>query len=131
MSAASEWLNEQFKKWSDAVGAEMNTSAFARYLGVPQPSLTRWLNGGPIRGDNILKLALKLGPEIYDVLGEKRPPNFSDSKSTYDRDREFLDYLLSVLSLQHREQLLNFGRFLSEQENSASENKDNPARSRP
>lgn len=70
----NDWLNAQFMKWQ---GDHRRTiTEFAAYLGVKQPALTMWLKDkNPSRPDykNAIKLAAKLGPEVYEVLGMIRP----------------------------------------------------------
>ena len=73
-SKFSDWLNECFLDWEKQQGKRQTVSAFARYLGVPQSSLSSWMAGAYIpSGENLLLLATKLGVEIYDTLGILRP----------------------------------------------------------
>lgn len=68
------WLMEKFVEWEKKQSRRQSYSAFARYLGVKQPTLTRWLAGdNPPDGDNLRIVAEKLGYEIYDILGIERP----------------------------------------------------------
>lgn len=70
MENFSGWLNEKFLEWEKSKGSRQNYSAYARYLGVKQPTLTRWLNDdNPPEGENLSKLADKYGVEVFDVLG--------------------------------------------------------------
>ena len=71
----SSWMMEKFKEWEqDQPRGRSSFTAFARYLGVKQPSLTRWMAGdNPPDAGNIQKLSEKLGPEIYEILGFARP----------------------------------------------------------
>lgn len=74
-SKFSEWLNERFLEWEQQQGKRQTVSAFARYLDVPQSSLSSWMAGAYVpSGENLLVLASKLGSEIYDTLGVLRPP---------------------------------------------------------
>ena len=71
----ANWLNDQFLKWEIAQGKRQTISAFARYLGVPQSSLSSWMAGAyEPSGENLLKIAQKLGREIYEILGIESPP---------------------------------------------------------
>ncbi len=54
------YLNDQFRAWEKSTGRKQTVSAFARWLGIKQPTLNR-------------SLARKLGPKIYDVAGHPRP----------------------------------------------------------
>jgi transcriptional regulator with XRE-family HTH domain len=74
-SKFSQWLNERFLEWEKQQGKRQTVSAFARYLDVPQSSLSSWMAGAYVpSGENLLLLATKLGAEIYDTLGISRPP---------------------------------------------------------
>jgi transcriptional regulator with XRE-family HTH domain len=74
MASAKDWLNQKFLEWEKAQGRKQSYYAFARYLEVSQSGLGQWMTGGgsPSGGD-LLNIASKLGPEIYDVLGLPRP----------------------------------------------------------
>jgi len=74
MASAKDWLNQKFLEWERAQGRKQSYYAFARYLEVSQSGLGQWMNGsGTPSGDDLLNIANKLGPEIYDVLGLPRP----------------------------------------------------------
>lgn len=95
----SDWINAKFIEWC---GKKRRTiTEFAQYLGVGQPSLSKWMNKKGVMPDpkSITKLAEKIGPEVYDVLGLVRPGESSipfDSLPTdfrrrlADADRELL-----------------------------------------
>lgn len=86
------WLFEKFSEWEKSTGRRQTYSAFAKYLGVTQPSLSQWLAGNyPPQGDNLRKIAEKCGTEIYELLGLGVPPDL-------ERDRR-----LSQLSPELRE----------------------------
>lgn len=47
---------------------------FADYLGVSKSTVSTWWNETRIpEGENILKIAMKLGIEVFDVLDIERP----------------------------------------------------------
>ena len=70
----SAWLTQQFRDWEAKSSRKQNVSAFARYLGVRQPSLNRWMQGdNPPDEGNIKILAQKLGDEVYDIINLPRP----------------------------------------------------------
>lgn|SRR5574337_836790 len=69
----STWLLDKFREWERSTGRKQTEMEFARYLSVTQPSLARWMAGDHLpTGGNIRKLADKLGPEIYYILGFPR-----------------------------------------------------------
>jgi len=73
--AAASWLNTRFLEWEKEQGKRQTISAFAKFLGVPQPSLSNWMAGvHEPSGDSLFKIATKLGREIYDLLGIENPP---------------------------------------------------------
>ena len=69
----SDWINAKFMDWC---GKRRRTvTEFADYLGVKQPSVSKWMKKGGPTPDmaSTLKLAARFGPEVYDVLGLVRP----------------------------------------------------------
>ena len=72
MNTFSIWLNECFLQWQKERGKRKTIVEWAEWLGVEQPTLSRWLNGSnKPRGASVTRLALKLGTEVYEVLGVK------------------------------------------------------------
>lgn len=77
------WLNQQFLDWERKEGKRKTATAFAQYLGIPQSSLSSWMSSAyPPSGENVQKIAERLGYEIYDILGIDRPP-LADSRLAY------------------------------------------------
>ena len=74
MATVKDWLNQKFVEWEKMQGGRQSFYAFARYLEVSQSGLGQWMTGsGTPGGDDLLSIASKLGPEIYDVIGLPRP----------------------------------------------------------
>ncbi len=74
MATCKEWLIQKFQDWEQAQGRSQSYYAFARFLGVSQSDLVLWMEGTATpKGDDVLALADKLGPEIYDTLQMVRP----------------------------------------------------------
>ena len=74
MATVKDWLNKKFVDWEKTQGGKQSFYAFARYLEVSQSGLGQWMTGnGTPGGDDLLSIANKLGPEIYDVIGLPRP----------------------------------------------------------
>lgn len=74
MATVKDWLNQKFIEWEKAEGRRQSYYAFARFLGVSQSGLGQWMAGsGSPSGGDLLVIADKLGPEIYDLLGLPRP----------------------------------------------------------
>lgn len=69
-----QWLIDKFLEWQAQSGEIKSQREFADYLGVGNTSLSNWISGYRLpTGENIARLASKLGPEIYDQLGLARP----------------------------------------------------------
>jgi hypothetical protein len=74
MATLKEWFNQKFSEWEKTQARSQSYYTFARYLEVPQSGLSQWMTGGSVpSGEDLLNIASKLGPEIYDVLGLPRP----------------------------------------------------------
>lgn len=74
MATVKDWLNQKFVEWERSQGGRQSYYAFARFLGVSQSGLGSWMTGGSVPGgDDLIALADKLGPEVYEVLGLPRP----------------------------------------------------------
>jgi len=69
----SDWLNQQFLKWEQGRGRRATVTEFAHHLGITQQSLSSYMSGAyQPRGANLGKIAARLGPEIYDLVGTPR-----------------------------------------------------------
>lgn len=69
-----QFLEVKYLEWQRESGGRKTVLEFANYLGVKQQTVSNWWNGERLpQGENIHKLALKLGMEVYDVLGLDRP----------------------------------------------------------
>lgn len=74
MATVKNWLNQKFAEWEKAQGQRQSYYAFARYLEVSQSGLAQWMTGNSVPGgDDLINIAGKLGPEIYEILGLPRP----------------------------------------------------------
>ena len=74
MANLKDWLNEKFTDWEKEQGQRQSYYAFARYLEVSQSALAQWMMGSSVpTGEDLLSIASKLGPEVYDALGAPRP----------------------------------------------------------
>lgn len=76
MTKLSEWLTKQYNDWEKAQGKPQSYYSFARFLDVPHSNLTLWISGHALpEGDDLVKLANRLGMEVYDILIKPRPSN--------------------------------------------------------
>lgn len=68
------WLEQKYLEWQGERGKRATLAQFADYLGLSAPLLSHYLNGlrKPTK-DNIRKIAQRLGPEVYDILGLQHP----------------------------------------------------------
>lgn len=70
----ASWLEKKYIEWMSQEGKRKTLSAFGEYLDISQSQLTRYMAGQINPSDeNILKIATRLGPEVYFVLGLIRP----------------------------------------------------------
>lgn len=111
-----EFLFKKFLTWQDQEGQRRTVTEWAKYLDVPQASLSSWMSGVYFpKGSNLGKLAAKLGPEIYDILGMTRPRDYGDLspkkrellerlESASDEDvRKVIEMLKEAVEEQHRQ----------------------------
>lgn len=69
-----QFLENKYLDWQKETGGRKTVQEFANFLGVHQSTVSTWWNGDRLpQGENIVKLSLKLGLEVYDVLGLERP----------------------------------------------------------
>jgi transcriptional regulator with XRE-family HTH domain len=74
MATVKDWLEQKFLEWEKAQGRKQSYYAFAHYLEVSQSGLNQWMTGSSTpSGGDLLNIANKLGPEIYEILGLPRP----------------------------------------------------------
>lgn len=70
----SQFLEMKFLEWQRQEGGRRTVKEFAAYIGVSQSTISMWWNEGrKPEGENLLKLAIKLGMEVYDILEKPRP----------------------------------------------------------
>lgn len=70
----SQWLFHKYLDWQAELGQRKSVTAFAAYVGVSQPQMTAYLKGAYLpKGENLGKMAVVLGVEVYDVMGIPRP----------------------------------------------------------
>ncbi len=72
-----DWLMNRYLNWQINTKSRYKThSAFADHLGVKKEDVLNWLNyaSEPQDGELLMKLADKLGPDLYKHL-QKQPPN--------------------------------------------------------
>lgn len=87
MKEVVEFLYRGFLKYQNDLGKPVKAKEFAQFLDVPPTSFSNWTNGKAVpSGENLRKVASKLGYEIYDILGEERP----------DPDSGFSDFPVSL-----------------------------------
>ena len=70
----SRFLELKFLEWQQREGGRKTVKEFAAYIGVSQSTISTWWNEDrKPEGENLRKLAEKLGIEVYDILGMPRP----------------------------------------------------------
>ena len=69
-----EWFEQKYAEWEQTQPTRQSYYNFARYLDVAHTVVTQWVGGvGLPSGDDLAKLAAKLGNEVYTVLGVSSP----------------------------------------------------------
>ncbi len=69
MKTLPEWLEQKFQDWEKSEGSHQTYYTFARYLDVGHSTLTLWISGTAApQGDDLARVASKLGAEIYEIL---------------------------------------------------------------
>lgn len=82
------WLDRKFLAWQLERGERLLLKDFADWLGISNHLLSHYMNGRNVpTGENVRKLADKLGLEVYDLLGLARPPDDATWQFFRDLDR--------------------------------------------
>lgn len=89
-----DWINKKFVEWRG--NTRRGVSDYAEYIGVPQPTISSWLNGvKPRSPHNIEKLFLIYKDEIFDngIVRPKEslyslPPNIHRNLMNAQREIE-------------------------------------------
>lgn len=70
----AQFLEMKYLEWQKQEGGRKTVKEFAAYIGVSQSTISNWWNDDrKPEGENLQKLAAKLGIEVYDILGVPRP----------------------------------------------------------
>ncbi len=74
MKTLPDWLEQKFLEWEKAEGGRQTYYSFARFLDVGHSTLTLWMSGSAVpQGEDLTRVASKLGPEVYDILNTAPP----------------------------------------------------------
>ncbi len=97
----ANWMENKFIDWIAQTGQRHTVTEFAEWLDIARPVVSRYLSGDRIpSGHNVDKIAYRLGPEIYDLLGLQRPdPLLQRVQSQWDLltedEREEIDQIVN------------------------------------
>lgn len=94
------WFSQRYHDWEWSTPGRGGITGFARYLGIPQPTVSRWLSGDYLPALDGVEQIAKIYPAIYEVLELPYPP-----QKLSDDDRRILDAILA-LPVEKREELL-------------------------
>jgi len=97
--AFSVWINGHFLKWEQQQGKRQTIKAFAKFLDVQYILLSAWMAGNKEPSDrNSLKLAIKLGGDIYDILIVKSPVDPMLIEVAHDWDNLSIEQQREILA---------------------------------
>ena len=101
-SELAKWLEKQYINWMSEMGEVQSQADFARWLGINVVTLNRYMNDKRKNVDREIvdQIAIKLGPEIYNILGMVRPePIFKELQLKWDEltdeEREKIEKILN------------------------------------
>jgi transcriptional regulator with XRE-family HTH domain len=88
LNALQALLTEKYLEYVNQHRRKVGDNEFARYLGVSVGSYNQWINGNRLPSyDNVIKLAAKLGPRVFDVLGYDRVMVIADPEIIFIAER--------------------------------------------
>jgi hypothetical protein len=74
MKSFQAWLEQKYTDWEKGQSGNQSYYTFARFLDVGHSSLALWISGTATpSGDDLAKIASKLGQDVFDVLSMPRP----------------------------------------------------------
>jgi len=70
-----KWFESKFLEWRNSQeDRRANLNRFAEWLRIKQSSVSQYLNGYAVpEGENLFRIATKLGFEVYEFLGYDQP----------------------------------------------------------
>jgi transcriptional regulator with XRE-family HTH domain len=69
-----QYLEKKYLEWQNREGGRKTITEFADFLGISQPTISNYMTGARKPDtEKAMKIANKLGIEVYDVLGIPRP----------------------------------------------------------
>lgn len=102
----AKWLERKYIDWLREKGEIASQREFAEYIGIEPMNLSNYLNAKRRMPDpdSVMKIAEKLGPEVYDVLGLARPdPQLQKLTSMWHTlDQETKDRILAIARSEYR-----------------------------
>ena len=113
-----EWITQKYLAWQAELGERKSVSAFAKYVDVPQTTMSGWMQPDgtfPRKLEHINKLAARFGPEVYEVLGLELPSSEHPLSSAQPSLQQKFDRALSQAN-QRLTELADNGQDLSEEQ---------------
>ena len=111
LNSLQELLTEKYLEYVNQRRRKVGDNEYARYLGVSVGSYNQWINGNRLPSyDNVIKLAAKLGPRVFDVLGYERVMVVADPQLIFIAER------WRLLDNETREQIKDHVREESERD---------------
>lgn len=109
-----ELLTEAYMEYIESHGKRrVSDNQFARYLGVSPASFNQWINGNRLPDiENAAKLAKKLGPRVFDVLGYQEVTYIEDPDLKFitrnwryldgDTQQQIIDHITEVINARNK-----------------------------
>lgn len=109
-SLFQQLLTEAYMEYIENKGTRrVSDNEFARWLGVSPASFNQWINGNRTPDlENAAKLAKRLGPRVFDVLGYEEVQFIEDPELKFvSRNWKHLDSETRLQIYNHVEEVIN------------------------
>jgi hypothetical protein len=119
MEDFADWLDRKYREWEKRHGRKSETE-FAKEMHISQANVNAWrlrTRGAPKQKELIDKIGA-VYPDVYEVLGFPKSTEVEHDPLTRE-----VDWLLGQLSEDRRKQVVDYIRFLAQQED--QENAEN------
>jgi len=103
VASVKEYFDKEFAEWERSTGQRQTYKAFAAWLGVSYTTLAGWRNQNfPPSGENLRKVSRKLGPEIFEIVGQQIPEDLRTEYSPTDDQLRPIAEMILLFSPEQR-----------------------------